>query len=284
MATMQSGSHRAGGGWRVPIGIAAIDGLLGGGVPAGIFVDVFGGHGTGKTQMLLQAAARFAGAAKRVLYVDTAGTFRPERILQMAPPGGDSSDILGMISVARVQSVAEQLEVLHKLDKDGRSGGDYDGGVGFDLVVIDSLTDLFSYEYSRYGDLRERNKSLFRYVRGLAKLAVRSRVTVMASNVVRVYGDEEVENMADEVGLFAHVRVRLFREENRSGGAGRRLCGYAYCAMPGVVGTGDQAGGPGPGYRDAGYDIGFSYKILTSGIETSDYDGGNDGNGGISLP
>ena len=282
MATMQPGPHRVGGGsggGRVPIGVAAIDGLLGGGVPAGIFVDVFGGHGTGKTQMLLQAAARFAGAARRVLYVDTAGTFRPERILQMAPPGcGGGSAILDMISVARVQSVAEQLGVLQRLDSGGRNGRG--GGGGFGLVAVDSLTDLFSYEYSRYGDLRERNKSLFRYVRGLARLAVRSRITVMASNVVRVYGDGEVENMADEVGLFAHVRVRLFRDEED--GAGGRLRGHAYCAAPAAPGRrGYRGAGCAP--RDAGYDVGFSYKILRSGIETSGCGGGG-GGGGISLP
>ena len=194
---------------RVPIGIAAVDCMLGGGVPPGIIVDVFGSHGTGKTQIMMQAAARFAACGKRVLFVDTAGTFRPERVLQMAGASAPPEAILSKISVVRVQSVAEQTGVVARLLQPPPHGPI----TGFDLVAVDSLTDLFSYEYSRYGDLRERNRLFFGYMRSLARLAVHRGVTVMTSNVVRTSGDVEVENMAAEVDMFAHVRIHLARGE-----------------------------------------------------------------------
>ena len=301
---------------RVPIGIAAVDDMLGGGIPPGIIVDVFGGHGTGKTQIMMQAAARFAACGKRVLFVDTAGTFRPERVLQMAGASASREAILGMISVARVQNVAEQEGVVARLllQQQTRHGP----AAEFDLVVVDSLTDLFSYEYSRYGDLRERNRLFFGYMRSLARLAVHHGVTVMTSNVVRMSGDAEVENMAAEVDMFAHVRIRLAREELDSavaataGAADKVLHGHASCVMldsPCRNGGGsrdarhnnrddnyndsndgrahadnyglahDHKGSDGD--RDHG--VKFSYRIESGGITTSGYDS-DSSHSDINLP
>ena len=263
----------------------AIDDLLGGGIPPGIVMDVFGSNGTGKTQLLHQAAARFALGGRRVLYVDTTGTFRPERVLQMA--GSARRGVLDMIHVARIWSVASQIDVTGSLPS-GRFG----------LVAIDSLTDLFSYEYSRYGDLRERNRLFFGYVRGLARLAVRGRVAVLTSNMVRSSGSDgkEVENMAAEIDLFAHVRIHLVKKEENgrshgaASGTGGRLRGYVSCAIRqaggGGLGRGVHPGGTAAtaaaadgteGEEEEEHDATFSYEILASGIRTCD-------NGGIDLP
>lgn len=305
---------------RVPIGIAAVDDMLGGGIPPGIIVDVFGGHGTGKTQIMMQAAARFAACGKRVLFVDTAGTFRPVRVLQMAGASASREAILGMISVARVQNVAEQTGLVARLllQPPPRHGP-----AEFDLVAVDSLTDLFSYEYSRYGDLRERNRLFFGYMRNLARLAVHRGVTIMTSNVVRTSGDAEVENMAAEVDMFAHVRIHLAREELDSAAAvataaasaaGRMLHGHASCVMldsPCCNGDGGRDGrhnnhddnyndnscscvsadnyepahdhkGSGGGKED--YGVKFSYRIESGGITTLDCDYDPSRSGDINLP
>ncbi len=266
----------------VAVGVGILDDMFGGGIPSGVIVDVFGRHGTGKTQMLLQAACRFAiyGERRRVLYVDTAGTFRPERIMEMATSltqnNGQNdkiseqqhvnsiTDILDAISVARVQSVSEQMRLIEKL---------LYGNCPFDLVVIDSLTDLFSYEYSRYGDLREKSQKFFRYMRNLARLAVHYGVTVMTSNMVRVFDDKEVENMAAEVDLFSHIKIHLISEKDTVAQK-KQLYGYVSCAIydnyfnqQKTVTT----------YHDHNInskkdaDAIFSYKILTSGIQTFEY-------------
>ncbi|MCE2498152.1 MAG: hypothetical protein J4F28_04030 [Nitrosopumilaceae archaeon] len=308
---------------RVPIGIAAVDDMLGGGIPPGIIVDVFGGHGTGKTQIMMQAAARFAACGKRVLFVDTAGTFRPVRVLQMVGASASREAILGMISVARVQNVAEQEGVVARLLQQQPPRH---GPAEFDLVAVDSLTDLFSYEYSRYGDLRERNRLFFGYMRSLARLAVHRGVTVMTSNVVRTSGDAEVENMAAEIDMFAHVRIRLAREEVDSSAAaaatraaGKVLYGYASCVMldspyrngggggrdgrhnnrddnsrddnyddnnDGRAHAGDY--GPARDHKRSGgggenYGVKFSYRIKSGGIMTSGYNS-DPSRSGINLP
>ncbi len=305
---------------RVPIGIAAVDDMLGGGIPPGIIVDVFGGHGTGKTQIVMQAAAKFAACGKRVLFVDTAGTFRPERVLQMAGASASCEAILGMISVARVQNVAEQESVVARLLQQQPRHEPAE----FEFVAVDSLTDLFSYEYSRYGDLRERNRLFFGYMRSLARLAVHRGVTVMTSNVVRMSGDAEVENMAAEVDMFAHVRIRLAREELDSaaaataGAASKVLHGHASCVMldsscrngdGGRDGRHNNRGhnnhvdnyndssdrlahadnygpahdhGGNSGDKEEDYGVKFSYRIESGGITTFGYDPGSSRD--INLP
>ncbi len=294
---------------RVPIGIAAVDCMLGGGVPPGIIVDVFGSHGTGKTQIMMQAAARFAACGKRVLFVDTAGTFRPERVLDMAGTSARPEAILSKISVVRVQSVAEQTGVVARLLLQ-QPQTQHGPAAGFGLVAVDSLTDLFSYEYSRYGDLRERNRLFFGYMRSLARLAVHRGVTVMTSNVVRTSGDVEVENMAAEVDMFAHVRIRLARGEVDSAAAARAadkvLYGNASCVMldslrrnnPDNNNHGDNyndksdgrahAGNYGPAHDHKGsgrdiYGAKFSYRIKSGGITTFDRDS-DPSRSGINLP
>ena len=270
----------------VVTGMRHIDDILGGGIPSGVVVDVFGGHGTGKTQMLHHIAARFAIHNRRVLYVDTSGTFRPERILQMAknsvhPSSTISSQILEMISVARVQSVYEQMEIIDGLLRDTD---------GFDLVVIDSLTDLFLYEYSRYGDLKERNRAFFSHMRNIARLAVRNRITVMVSNMIRISGGVDSEVLAAEVGLFAHVKIHLAKKAARRDYVNAsRLEGYVLCAIKDEVQDDDNDDDnneddneldistshttndnfdKNTNYQES--DVVFTYEILPTGIKTQD--------------
>ena len=48
-----------------------------------MIVDIFGGNGTGKTQLLLQLSINSVKNGGKVLFLDTTGGFRPERILEI---------------------------------------------------------------------------------------------------------------------------------------------------------------------------------------------------------
>lgn len=226
----------------IPTGLSTVDDLLGGGIPPGVVVDVFGGYGTGKTQLLLQAAAAFAGAGRHVLYVDTTGKFRPERIVEMA---GSDKSILDRIMLIRIQNVAAQIAAA----ADPRNSE-------FDLIMVDSITDLFSYEYSRYGSLWERNRIFLDYMRKLARLAVCGRASVLISNMVRTVGDREVENMAAEIDLFTHVKVHLTKEDDIN--TKKRFRGHVSCAFSSAAR--DVARGL------SGHGQEFTYEISASGI------------------
>ncbi|KXZ56730.1 hypothetical protein GPECTOR_1g658 [Gonium pectorale] len=115
----------------LPTGCAPIDTLLGGGLREGTVVEVAGETASGKTQLCLSAAATTAFRGEPVFYVDTTGSFAPERVVRMAqaeaavtPLAGGSvrdgdpglaSRVLGCIHVTRAANVYELLAILDQL-------------------------------------------------------------------------------------------------------------------------------------------------------------------------
>jgi len=67
----------------ISTGLQKLDKFLSGGIPNNVIVDVFGGNGTGKTLFLLQLAINSIKNGGNVLYLDTTGGFRPERIIEI---------------------------------------------------------------------------------------------------------------------------------------------------------------------------------------------------------
>ncbi len=67
----------------ISTGLKKLDNFLSGGIPNGVIVDIFGGNGTGKTQLLLQLSINSIKDGGKVLFLDTTGGFRPERILEI---------------------------------------------------------------------------------------------------------------------------------------------------------------------------------------------------------
>lgn len=68
-------------------GSRELDKLLGGGIETGSITEVFGEFRTGKTQLChtlavtCQLPISHGGGEGKCLYIDTEGTFRPERLL-----------------------------------------------------------------------------------------------------------------------------------------------------------------------------------------------------------
>ena len=71
-------------------GSASLDQLLGGGVETGSITEIFGEFRTGKTQLChtlcvtCQLPIAKGGGEGMAMYVDTEGTFRPERLVPIA--------------------------------------------------------------------------------------------------------------------------------------------------------------------------------------------------------
>jgi DNA repair protein RAD51 len=72
------------------IGSSDLDQLLGGGIETGSITEIFGEFRTGKTQLChtlcvtSQMPIDQGGAEGRVIYVDTEGTFRPQKLVAIA--------------------------------------------------------------------------------------------------------------------------------------------------------------------------------------------------------
>lgn len=74
----------------ITTGSKELDKLLGGGIETGSITEVFGEFRTGKTQLMhtlaitCQLPIANGGGEGKCLYIDTEGTFRPERMLPIA--------------------------------------------------------------------------------------------------------------------------------------------------------------------------------------------------------
>lgn len=92
-----------------------IDKLLGGGLREGTLVEVAGETASGKTQLCLSAAATTANRGEEVLFVDTTGSFAPQRVVEMAQAEAASS--AGAWSQVRriFQELTRRLGYRHEL-------------------------------------------------------------------------------------------------------------------------------------------------------------------------
>ena len=137
----------------IKTGLIKIDDFLSGGIPNGIIVDVFGGSGTGKTQLLLQLSINSIKNGGNVLYLDTTGGFRPERILEIQKKSNIDFNLLDKITVSRVKNTSEQINSIKNLHTNN-----------FSLIVIDNITDLFSYEYKNNESIFKKNSLFMKYM------------------------------------------------------------------------------------------------------------------------
>lgn len=162
----------------------SLDSLLGGGLEPGTITEIYGEFNTGKTQfchtvaVASQLPRAFGGAEGRVLYIDTEGTFRPERIVEIALSMGlAEEEILDNIQVARALN-SDHLRDLSKKCAELMSRD------RFSLLICDSATSLFRTDYQGRGALSERQTSLAKFLRDLHGLAHTYNVAVVITNQV----------------------------------------------------------------------------------------------------
>lgn len=192
----------------IPTGLKQLDRFLSGGIPSGVIVDIFGGNATGKTLLSLQLAVNSIKNGGKVLYIDTTGGFRPERILEIQKSSGINFDLLGKITVSRVTNTFQQIDALSNLNTQN----------DFSLIVIDNITDLFSYEYTARESIAEKNALFMRYMRNLSHIAVTNKIPIVITNMIRHLKDKEVENMKGAIDQFTHIKIHLFKNSTKYNG------------------------------------------------------------------
>lgn len=122
--------------------------------------EVFGEFRTGKTMMAhtlcvtAQLPRSAGGGEGKACYIDTEGTFRPEKITAIAERFElDPSDVLDNIVVARVYTV----DALNSLLVEAAAMMLEEP---FALLVVDSIMAPFRVDYSGRGELAERQQVL----------------------------------------------------------------------------------------------------------------------------
>ena len=188
----------------ISTGLQKLDDFLSGGIPDGIIVDIFGGNGTGKTQLLLQLSINSIKNGGRVLYLDTTGGFRPERILEIQKQSNKQVNFLEQITVSRITNTSEQIKSIKNFESNN-----------FSLIVIDNVTDLFSYEYKRDESIFEKNSLFIKYMRELSKFAITKKIPIIVTNMIRTIDDKEVENMKSAIDPFTHIKIQLSKNSSK---------------------------------------------------------------------
>ncbi|KAI0936860.1 hypothetical protein AcV5_004891 [Taiwanofungus camphoratus] len=145
----------------ISTGSKSVDIILGGGIMSQSITEVYGEFRTGKTQLahtmsvMAQLPPDMGGAAGKVAYVDTEGTFRPDRIRAIADRFGVNGDMaLENILYARAFNSEHQMELINECSI--RFAEDKD----FRLLIVDSIMALFRTDFSGRGELSERQQKL----------------------------------------------------------------------------------------------------------------------------
>ena len=187
----------------ISTGLKKIDDFLSGGIPNGVIVDIFGGNGTGKTQLLLQLSINSIKNGGKVLFLDTTGGFRPERILEIQKKSNSNLNLLNNIIVSRITNTSEQINSIKNFKENN-----------FSLIIIDNITDLFSYEYKHNQSIFKKNSLFMKYMRELSLYAVTHKVPIVITNMIRNSNEQEVENMSTAIDLFTHIKIHLFKNSS----------------------------------------------------------------------
>ena len=207
---------------RISTGASSLDEILGGGVEANAITEVYGKFASGKTQLGFQLCVNVqqprgkGGLDGSVLFIDTEGTFRPERIESVAKAAGiDTKQAFDNINVVRTTSSDQQILAIERADKTIKERN-------IKLIVVDSLMSLFRSEYPGRGALGERQQKLNAHIHKLQNLADVHGLAVYITNQVMdnpaiLFGDPTTPVGGNIVAHAATTRLymRKSKEEKR---------------------------------------------------------------------
>eukprot|EP00002_Diphylleia_rotans_P038194 TRINITY_DN865_c0_g1_i1.p1 TRINITY_DN865_c0_g1~~TRINITY_DN865_c0_g1_i1.p1 ORF type:complete len:337 (-),score=71.08 TRINITY_DN865_c0_g1_i1:192-1202(-) len=169
---------------QITTGSKELDKLLGGGIETGSITEIFGEFRTGKTQIChtlcvtCQLPLDRGGGEGKALYVDTEGTFRPERLLSIAEKYElNGQDVLDNVAYARAYNSDHQCALLLQASamlSESR----------YALLIVDSATALYRTDYSGRGELSARQMHLAKFMRSLMRIADEFGVAVVMTNQV----------------------------------------------------------------------------------------------------
>lgn len=206
----------------ITTGSAELDRLLGGGIETGSITEIFGEFRTGKSQIChtlavnCQLPVDMGGAEAKCIYIDTEGTFRPERLIAVAERYNISGDsVLDNVAVARAYNSDHQTQLLIKASammSESRYG----------LLIVDSATALYRTDFSGRGELSARQMHLARFLRLLLRLAdefgcavvITNQVVAQVDGAASMFGGDQKKPIGGNI--IAHASTtRLYLRKGR---------------------------------------------------------------------
>jgi DNA repair protein RadA len=169
---------------RISTGSRNIDDILCCGVETKAVTEFYGAPNSGKTQLCHTMCAIVpqdksdGGVCGKSIYIDTEGTFRAQRIAQIARRRGfDPNMTLDNIIIREVHNLETQERIVDDIDALLK-----DKTKRFKLLVVDSPVTHYRSEYIGRAKLPERQQRLYRFVRRLETIAHTYNVAVVVTN------------------------------------------------------------------------------------------------------
>ena len=187
----------------IKTGLKELDQFLGGGIKDGLITSISGQSATGKTQLVFQICLNALGNGKEILFHDTTGDFRPERLVEMMRFQKINPSLLDKIKVNRITNTMEQLQSLSSTRLENYS-----------VLIIDNVTDLFSFEYSKKEQFFEKNISFMKYMHNLSSIAIEKNIPILLTNIVRSINEHEKENLEESISMYIHAKIKLSKSNN----------------------------------------------------------------------
>jgi len=200
---------------RITTSSQELDDVLGGGAETGSLIEFFGEFRTGKTQICHQLCVNVqlpkekGGLGGRALYIDTEGTFRPERIIHMAEGLDlDHKKVLKNIIFGRAYNSDHQIVLI-------KEAANIIKEKNIKLIIVDSLIGHFRSEYVGRGTLANRQQTINTHIHDLLRLTdIYTDLAIVVTNQVQSKPDTFYGNPLKAAGgnIVAHgstIRVYL---------------------------------------------------------------------------
>ena len=194
-------------------GVMHLNKLLGGGFEPQAVTEFYGVYGSGKTQICHTAAVMAqlpkeqGGLNGDVIWIDTEGTFRPERIKDIVierelvplqertkksdpriPVNDNDVDVfLDRITVATATNASHQeliVDEIRTMLKTHDQDSEVKTAPRVALIIVDSLTTHFRVEYTGRGLLQPKQSMLNQHIHKLLKTAEIYNIAVIFTNQV----------------------------------------------------------------------------------------------------
>jgi DNA repair protein RadA len=198
---------------RCTTGSDALDDFLLGGVETQAITELYGEFGSGKSQMChslcvtAQQPVENKGLGGKVIYIDTEGTFRPERVLGIARARGYPDEIVDGVIVVKPMNAYAFEEVIRTLGKaiDEQQAK---------LIIVDSVISLQRADFTGRGTLADRQQRLNQIMHKLIRFAEIYNIAIVITNQISsapdvFYGDPTKATGGNVVGHASTYRIYL---------------------------------------------------------------------------
>jgi DNA repair protein RadA len=167
---------------RISTGSKNLDDLLLGGIETHAITEFYGSTGIGKSQICYTLAVMAVQSGK-IIYIDTEGKFRPERLVTIAHSRGldiHVKDWLSNILYVNAMTSYQQEVLLSKSLNTVLENEERD----ISLLIVDSIISNYRAEFLGPRNIVERQQRLYRLMNQLSRIAHNYGIAVVITNQV----------------------------------------------------------------------------------------------------